>query len=424
MSNILPFEGATNRTSVICCQAHGSTSYPVRYPVWLPRVKARIDQDLSFAEVKSTIQVVNCIAVPVIDVKVNSPWLTTTTRALPAVRKAIGKSDYSAQAGATTCGADGVFIVEPVTKIKSKVLVSNLYASGKKQIGQVELRIDDKFLYRVCRGKDIDRWRTTTETYALIVQDPEKRAGLDENLLKLKYEDTYQYLLRFEKVLRGRKSKMLPEEPFYSIYGVDMNTFAPVKVVWGRVANTVAASVLVAAESPYTPNTAIVPFEAMMVVCGSQDEAFYLCACLNSCVANAIVSGSIVLHPDTHVLRRVAVPRFDPESRLHLELSRLAKDCHALADKGDFRTLLRSEARIDALAAKVWRISDDELKAIQEALAESGKSGGRRRKTTKASRDGKRRTSNTTAELTFETHPLVISCTEKPCRPRNSPCRG
>jgi hypothetical protein len=180
-------------------------------------------------------------------------------------------------------------------------------------------------------------------------------------------------LNRFRKILKARKSKILPKDPFYSIYGVDENTFAPIKVAWGRVANTVAASVLLDEDNPWGPNRVLIPYEAMMVACSSEEEAFYLCACLNSCVAEAIIRGSIVLHPDTHVLRRVAIPQFDPKAPEHSRLSKLGETCHLAAKKDDLPAIEAGEEKINSSAALVWVITDDELKTIQDALAETGK---------------------------------------------------
>jgi hypothetical protein len=45
-----------------------------------------------------------------------------------------------------------------------------------------------------------------------------------------------------------------------------------------------------------------------------------------------------------------------------------------VAREGDQGELAAIGQRLDKAAAKLWGITDDELKAIQEALAETGKS--------------------------------------------------
>jgi hypothetical protein len=112
----------------------------------------------------------------------------------------------------------------------------------------------------------------------------------------------------------------------------------------------------------------------MMVACSSEEEAFYLCAYLSSCVAEAIIRGSIVLHPDTHVLRRVAIPQFDPKAPEHSRLSKLGERCHLAAKKDDLPAIEAGEEKINTSVARLWGITDNELNAIQGALAETGRS--------------------------------------------------
>ncbi len=49
--------------------------------------------------------------------------------------------------------------------------------------------------------------------------------------------------------------------------------------------------------------------------------------------------------------------------------------------------LLDLERKVDTLVAKLWGIADDDLKAIQEALAETGKSGRSERESTDSADD-------------------------------------
>jgi hypothetical protein len=81
-----------------------------------------------------------------------------------------------------------------------------------------------------------------------------------------------------------------------------------------------------------------------------------------------IVKGSIALHPDTHVLRRVAIPQYNASAKEHVKLSELGEHCHASAAKGDSKTLGSLEAEVDEAAAQLWGIMHKELEEIQKAL--------------------------------------------------------
>jgi len=160
---------------------------------------------------------------------------------------------------------------------------------------------------------------------------------------------------------------MLPKSPFYSVYGVDRNTFAHCKVVWGRVGNTVSAAVVGKANSAVGRKVAL-PFEAMMIPFAREQEAQFVCGCLNSVHAQMVVVGSIVLHPDTHVMRRVRVPKFDGDDSVHNEIATLSKTCHELTRARRTGELGEAEKKLDAACGKIWGISVRQTKMIKECL--------------------------------------------------------
>jgi hypothetical protein len=103
-------------------------------------------------------------------------------------------------------------------------------------------------------------------------------------------------------------------------------------------------------------------------------EAHYLCAVLMSSPVQVIVGGyTTTTGISTHVLEHLGIPRFADKNKLHLSLSDLSKACHAAATKEESKSLGSLETEIDKSVAKLWDITGDELKAIQEALAESGR---------------------------------------------------
>jgi len=102
------------------------------------------------------------------------------------------------------------------------------------------------------------------------------------------------------------------------------------------------------------------------------DEAYYLCAMLNSSLtAFAVSSFAIQTQISTNVFNYLNVPKYDSEKSLHLELSTLSQAAHEAAAKGDTTKVKNKiEPRIDELAAQVWGLTHEELKEIQESLAE------------------------------------------------------
>ena len=55
---------------------------------------------------------------------------------------------------------------------------------------------------------------------------------------------------------------------------------------------------------------------------------------------------------------------------MHLRLAVLSEQAHEAAKIGDELRLREIEAEIDLWAAKLWGLSDEELREIQESLAE------------------------------------------------------
>jgi len=205
-----------------------------------------------------------------------------------------------------------------------------------------------------------------------MTQDPQKRVGYNESWMKTHLPRTYLYLLQFKDNLLSRKSRVLSKDPFYSLYGVNSDTFASFKVIWGRVANEVKACVVSIKDDKYLGRKPLVPFEAMMIPFSDGDESFYVCALINSSPARLTIRAYIVLHPDTHVLDNIQIPKYEEQNSLHRELSQLSQKAHKLAAKGEEAKaeLKMVEEEIDQKAAELWGITEEELNDIKNSLKE------------------------------------------------------
>lgn len=190
---------------------------------------------------------------------------------------------------------------------------------------------------------------------------------------------TYAYLKRFEGdlttpargTLRGRalfKLYYKPTDPFYSMYNVSTNTFAPWKVVYKRLSNAFQAAV-VARE--------IIPHEKIILMpTASEEEAHYLCGALNSSVANLLLRSSAVRVQTIEYapgdVAQIALPDFDPKSRLHCEIAKLSRECHAAASKENFDAIGELEDKLDDTVIELWGVTASELELVKQALADLG----------------------------------------------------
>ena len=188
---------------------------------------------------------------------------------------------------------------------------------------------------------------------------------------------TFAYLKQFEGnpkkpergTLRGRsgyRQYFKPSDPFYSMYNVGPYTMAKWKVLWPEVGHSVRASVCgpstVEKVKPSVPDHTVVS-----VSCGSESEACFIAGMLNSSPARVAAAAYIVLHPSPHIMKNIAVPQFKKTDKLHKRVADLSRQCHATTTQNAVDTLTELEAEIDKAAAKIWGITDTELKAIQEA---------------------------------------------------------
>ena len=111
MTELNPFEGASNRTAIIILQKGKPTIYPMKsYLYWKKTVtgqsiplESTLKNALEMTERKSY------IALPVDKNDPTSSWLTGRPKALNAIKKVLGKSDYVAHAGAYTGGLNSVY---------------------------------------------------------------------------------------------------------------------------------------------------------------------------------------------------------------------------------------------------------------------------------------------------------------------------
>jgi len=377
MVELKPFEGVGNRTSIVILYKGKPTKYPVPYNYWVKKVKGKgIKDNLQLEEVTRIATYKKFYAEPVDEKDSTSPWITGRPKALKAVRKVLGQSDYTAHAGCYTGGANAVYWVEIVDKRPNGlVIISNITEGTKKKIESVQAAIEPDLLYPLLRGRDVKKWRAEPSAYIIMAQDPIKRRGIDEDEMKTSYPKTYMYLKRFEEVLKKRKSRGISDmikngAPFYTMFAVGDYTFAPYKVVWPNIASEIVSAVISIQDGkPILPQHIVT-----LVACKSLQEAHYICALMNSIPVNFGLQAYSMKggksFGDPHVLQNIRIPKFDSRNPLHVELAELSKKAHLTANVDDKDTLQDLEEEIDTVSAQIWGLSSDELKEIKESLEE------------------------------------------------------
>jgi hypothetical protein len=369
LSAMQVFEGATNRTAVFVCQkAQDDFTYPVPYIQWTGR--SSIEQDETLKEIARSVKQRRLAAAPVESAQATSPWLTVPGEALAGIRKVIGPSYYSAFAGACTW-LNGVYWVEILKRLPSgDLLIQNLHDVGKIKVASVQEAVEPDLIYPLLRGRDVQRWKAAPSAHIILSQDVATRSGIAPAVMKRDYPKTFSYFRRFEDQLRRRsgfRQYFDPGDPFWSIYNVGRYTLAPWKVLWREQSSEFQAAVVAGGKRPPIPD-----HKLMAVACRSAAEAYYLSAVFGSSLCRlAVASYVLSTSTSTHVLEYLRVPEFSTGNKTHTRLADLAELCHAAAANDDARKVAALEAKMDRAAAKLWGISDKELKAIQGSLTEA-----------------------------------------------------
>jgi SAM-dependent methyltransferase len=379
MVDLKPFEGATNRTALVLIDKGSKTEYPVPFLIWRRRPGKRFGYESSLDEVIKGSWQLDFAAEPVNANDETSAWLTASPDTLPALRKVLGGCSYEGHAGVYTGGANGVYWLEVVAlRAGGLAVVKNLTEGAKIKVRNVSGVLERTLLYPLLRGRDVQRWSASPSATILMVQDPEKRQGIDEKELQRKYPNTHHYLKSFEEILRSRaafkryftrkvgRGRIQEVAPFYSMFDVGEYSVSPWKVVWRYIATDFIVAVVGTQEDkPILPNEKL-----MMVACASKNEAHYLCGILNSSpIRLAVRSFFVETQIAPHVLSQLAIPRFDSKNPLHIELANLSIKAHTLTSKAHYALVSRVEEEVDEAASSVLKLKGKDLVEIKRALS-------------------------------------------------------
>lgn len=297
---------------------------------------------------------------------IGSAWLTGKPAALKAVRKIIGQSDYTAHAGVYTGGANAVYWLDVLERDGDMMRVRNIIKGSKRKVEQIETWLEADLIYPLLRGRDVSRWQANPTIHVLMVQNPETRQGYDVDWLGEHYPHTFNYLVKFEPILRQRaafKRYFRDSAPFYSMFDIGRYTFSPYKVIWHGFGKKRMQAVVVGsiAGKAIMSNQAMHPFVGLE----NLDEAHFLVACLNSApfefavLSHTQSGGKSFAQPG--ILNTLRLPQYQAEHPVHRQLVTLSHAAHQ--GKIDDKAIAKA-------SAAVWGLSPAELQELQESLSD------------------------------------------------------
>lgn len=365
-STVQPFEGATNKTAAIFLTKGLPTKYPVPYTLWT-RIKGvgRIPTDSLLNKALSSLNKAMLIARPVN--KLTGSWQTIkpSQKGLSVLE---GKNNYKAHQGADT-QPYGVFLLGIKNRLSNgDVLIKNLIKSGKFETQQVEARIESDLVYPAIKGSDIKRWGAKSSVFLLMTQNPESREPFKESIVKDKWPQTYSYLTKFKSLLLSRQSKsirdLMDRVAFYSMFGIGPYTISRYKVVWKFMTDDMFAAVVSQSKSILGYKIIIPTKTVALFSTGSETEAHYLCAILNSNpVRDFIKSFSSAGRGfgSPSIMENLGISKYDPQNKLHQRLAEISKQCHELKLQGKDSGIEKLEKQNDELVIKLFSSSKSKL---------------------------------------------------------------
>ena len=432
---LYPFEGAVNRTSAIVVEkiceiglggvsdnmknalskAFEENMKGVRHIIWVNPSGKAIPTDKPLEEVLKETKRYEAIMIPIEPKNPESPWMQITPKTVEVVRKLLtGMQYYEAHEGVNVA-LNQVYYVQIKGKTPDgKLIITNPPEPGaKKKVKQVEAIVEPDLVYPLLRGKDVKRWYAEyKDRYVIIPHDPITGKPYKPEDMKVKFPNTYSYLLQYKEGLKKRsikpflslrekikKAKSEAEKKkaeeeldknFYIVDNIGVYTFAPFKVVWKNIAGEISGkaefscAVIGDYKDKFLGRKILIPnVKLMLVPLKFEEEAYYLCGILNSTFVRAIVASYVIeTEISTHILDTIKPPKYDPNNGIHRRIAELSKKAHGLAKciyaekKPDYcrevnaEEELRSVERdLDLVVAQLFGLSEEDLREFERLMA-------------------------------------------------------
>jgi hypothetical protein len=362
MVHLQPFPGAANKTAIFTLKKGAATRYPVDVVEWRRKPGVgKIHPEWPLAEVLGKTTRAKLQAIPVDPKRPVSSWQTAKCADLELSTRLKGTNPYTARLGARV-EPYGVFWLNlKEVRPDGQLVVENQHDRGKRVIERTSCSIEPDLVFPAVSGGDILRFGIKQPFYVLISQDPAKRAPYPEEWMLDHVPLTFGYLKQFESILKSRGSNIVRQfaekTEFYAMFGIGGYTFARYRVVWKRMTNRMAATVLTSWRTPFGSKTIVATDTTSLFTAKTADEAHYLCAILNSKTVDDFIrsfsSGGRGFGAPS-VVKDLAIPPFDERKRLHKHLAQLSREAHEAVERN--REITEIEAQINDAVEELWNL--------------------------------------------------------------------
>ena len=337
-SCVQPFSdiGASNKPAAIIFKKGQKTSYPITYTKWQKKEKGSIQSDQPLNAILPLLKYENLVAEPVKDNKKNSSWLISSKAKIKKLKSLVGESNYRARKG-VDFSLNGLFWGKITnTNKKNIVLFNNKNDIGRKKVKQYKIPIEKTLVVPILRGKDVSRWKTEPEYFAIIPYASDGKCISTEKL-KREYPSTYNFFYNTDsdilKLLETRgiyiKHLVNAKIPVHGLYNIGKYTFSPYKVVWKALASGMISSVISSIKTSDSSEKLVIPdHNVLMIPFENGQNAHYLCGVLNSKIINDFVTSYISWFYSSHILEHINIPDFDNKNSYHIKIANLSIKAH------------------------------------------------------------------------------------------------
>lgn len=351
--------------------------YPMNtYRVYSQTNKKKIDSHAKWDMVSKWLTYQDLIAQPVDSNDIQSAWLTLSN--MNFANNVLDKNKprhYKGRKGIEPAGAKGVYILKtPVRKKNGNLIIENDMSRQRRQdvidMGIHRGEVEETYIFPMLGGRNITKWRVKSNEFMIVPHTATYKYGIPVDVLSRTAPDTYLWLNYYHDVLldtRIQNGKFFNQDtqPFYRLDNVGEYTYSPYKVLWKEQTGSMSA-VVVGSYLESIPNAdptlfskdkpIVVDSKVLMLDVCDEMEAYYVCGIINSySVTNVIDGYAISTNRGVDVLKYVAIPLFDENNSLHLEIARKSKEIHLVAQNTvSDNSIPALEKELDALAVELF----------------------------------------------------------------------
>jgi len=275
-----------------------------------------------------------------------------------------GSNSWTFGTGLHTRGANGIYFVEVLSSRPDpdgQIEIANQPGMGRNaEVRRRVGRVESDLVYPLLRGRDVQRWLALPSGHIFApYRQEEMGKGLGVEDFRDSFPNGYRWLRQFRPQLTQRRILAsynwdIEGEDWCQIRSVDYMDGSPAVAV-NEMAQRPAAAVVVPGYDDKLGRTATTLVDHKLIFCavGSEREAHYLAAMLNSePVQNLLTSFHSAIGVAPTTLSRLPIPEFSNSAESN-EIAGLARDAASAARADDPGRLAEVEDQINEKVLKM-----------------------------------------------------------------------